>query len=47
MLVDAGSGNIGLHHVHHARPTIPNYNLQQCYDDISPFGVRAIRWNNF
>jgi acyl-lipid omega-6 desaturase (Delta-12 desaturase) len=28
------SGNIGLHHVHHARPTIPNYNLQQCHDDI-------------
>ena len=31
------SGNIGLHHVHHARPTIPNYNLQQCYDDIPAF----------
>jgi len=28
------SGNIGLHHVHHARPTIPNYHLQQCYVDI-------------
>jgi omega-6 fatty acid desaturase (delta-12 desaturase) len=28
------SGNIGLHHVHHARPTIPNYHLQQCHDDI-------------
>ncbi|MBA7471106.1 Fatty acid desaturase [subsurface metagenome] len=28
------SGNIGLHHIHHIRPTIPNYNLQQCYDDI-------------
>ena len=24
------SGNIGLHHVHHLRPRIPNYNLQQC-----------------
>jgi omega-6 fatty acid desaturase (delta-12 desaturase) len=31
------SGNIGLHHVHHARPTIPNYNLQQCHDDIAAF----------
>jgi omega-6 fatty acid desaturase (delta-12 desaturase) len=31
------SGNIGLHHVHHARPTIPNYNLQQCHDDIPAF----------
>jgi len=28
------SGNIGLHHIHHLRPRIPNYNLQRCYDDI-------------
>ena len=27
------SGNIGFHHVHHARPGIPNYHLQQCYDE--------------
>ncbi len=26
------TGNIGLHHVHHARPRIPNYNLQRCHD---------------
>ena len=26
------SGNIGLHHIHHLRPRIPNYNLQQCLD---------------
>jgi omega-6 fatty acid desaturase (delta-12 desaturase) len=26
------SGNIGLHHVHHLRPRIPNYNLQECLD---------------
>jgi omega-6 fatty acid desaturase (delta-12 desaturase) len=25
------SGNIGLHHVHHLRPRIPNYNLERCY----------------
>ncbi len=25
------TGNIGLHHIHHIRPRIPNYNLQQCY----------------
>jgi omega-6 fatty acid desaturase (delta-12 desaturase) len=31
------SGNIGLHHVHHARPMIPNYNLQQCHDEITAF----------
>ncbi|MGA2762687.1 MAG: fatty acid desaturase [Spirochaetia bacterium] len=24
------SGNIGFHHIHHLRPRIPNYNLQQC-----------------
>ena len=28
------SGNIGLHHIHHLRPRIPNYNLQQCYDEV-------------
>ena len=27
------TGNIGLHHVHHLRPRIPNYNLQQCLDE--------------
>jgi len=26
------SGNIGLHHIHHLRPKIPNYNLQHCFD---------------
>ncbi len=26
------SGNIGLHHLHHLRPRIPNYNLQGCLD---------------
>jgi omega-6 fatty acid desaturase (delta-12 desaturase) len=26
------TGNIGLHHIHHFRPRIPNYNLQACYD---------------
>ena len=28
------SGNIGLHHIHHLRPRIPNYNLQQCYNEV-------------
>jgi len=28
------TGNIGFHHVHHVRPAIPNYNLQQCYEEI-------------
>lgn len=35
------SGNIGLHHVHHARPRIPNYHLQRCHDDIA--ALRAVR----
>ena len=26
------SANIGLHHVHHLRPSIPNYRLQACHD---------------
>src|SRR5207248_8398233 len=28
------TGNIGLHHVHHLRPRIPNYNLQQCLAEM-------------
>jgi omega-6 fatty acid desaturase (delta-12 desaturase) len=31
------SGNIGLHHIHHVRPSIPNYHLQQCYVDMPAF----------
>ncbi len=27
------TGSIGLHHIHHARARIPNYNLQKCYDE--------------
>jgi omega-6 fatty acid desaturase (delta-12 desaturase) len=37
------SGNIGLHHIHHVRPSIPNYHLQECYDEIPGFqAVKAI-----
>jgi omega-6 fatty acid desaturase (delta-12 desaturase) len=28
------TGNIGLHHIHHLRPGIPNYNLQKCLDEV-------------
>jgi len=28
------SGNIGLHHIHHLLPRIPNYRLQQCLEEI-------------
>ncbi|CAG1022436.1 partial Fatty acid desaturase, partial [Methylococcales bacterium] len=27
-------GNIGLHHIHHVRANIPNYNLQRCLDEV-------------
>jgi len=30
------TGNIGLHHVHHLSPNIPNYNLQRAHDE-NPF----------
>jgi omega-6 fatty acid desaturase (delta-12 desaturase) len=47
------TGNIGLHHVHHLSPRIPNYNLQRAHDE-NPFlhdaptlslwdGLRAVR----
>jgi omega-6 fatty acid desaturase (delta-12 desaturase) len=39
------TGNIGLHHIHHARPGIPNYNLQQCCDDIP--ALRAVEPMSF
>ena len=28
------TGNIGLHHVHHLSPRIPNYRLQACHDAV-------------
>jgi len=28
------TGNIGLHHIHHLRPRIPNYYLQACQDAV-------------
>ena len=31
------TGNIGLHHIHHVRPSIPNYNLQPCHDAHAVF----------
>ncbi|MBI4759681.1 MAG: fatty acid desaturase [Chloroflexota bacterium] len=27
------TGNIGFHHIHHLSPKIPNYKLEQCYND--------------
>ncbi len=47
------TGNIGLHHVHHINPRIPNYNLQRAHDDNPVFhdvptlslwdGIRTLR----
>jgi acyl-lipid omega-6 desaturase (Delta-12 desaturase) len=47
------TGNIGLHHVHHLNPKIPNYNLQRAHDENRIFddvpkvslwdGLRATR----
>jgi omega-6 fatty acid desaturase (delta-12 desaturase) len=31
------TGNIGLHHVHHIDPRIPNYNLRRCHDENREF----------
>lgn len=27
------TGNIGIHHIHHLRTAIPNYNLQRCFNE--------------
>lgn len=35
------SGNIGLHHIHHVLPRIPNYNLQKTYDESTE--MQAVR----
>jgi len=31
------TGNIGIHHIHHLSPRIPNYNLQACQDENEIF----------
>jgi omega-6 fatty acid desaturase (delta-12 desaturase) len=37
------TGSIGLHHVHHLGPRIPNYALKQCHDENAMFhGVTRI-----
>ena len=41
------TASIGLHHVHHVLPGIPNYRLQQCYDaspvmqSVKPLDIRG------
>lgn len=36
------SGSIGLHHVHHLGPRIPNYHLQRCHDENPLFHDAAV-----
>jgi omega-6 fatty acid desaturase (delta-12 desaturase) len=31
------TGNIGLHHIHHVQPRIPNYHLRECYKSVPEF----------
>jgi omega-6 fatty acid desaturase (delta-12 desaturase) len=36
-LIQWFTGNIGLHHIHHLRARIPNFNLQKACNDIEAF----------
>jgi len=36
------SGNIGFHHIHHLSPRIPNYHLEQAYNENDLFHVKPI-----
>jgi len=38
-LLQWATGNIGFHHVHHVRPGIPNYRLQECYQATAELQV--------
>ncbi len=35
------SANIGLHHVHHLNPRIPNYRIQECFDAIPALRAKS------
>jgi len=37
------TASIGVHHVHHLAPTIPNYKLAACADAMPEFGARVTR----
>jgi omega-6 fatty acid desaturase (delta-12 desaturase) len=36
------TGNIGLHHVHHLAPRVPNYNLQRAHDENPMFKAAPV-----
>lgn len=40
------SGNIGFHHIHHIRPQVPNYHLQDCFNEnpeLQDVGILTLR----
>lgn len=36
------TANIGFHHLHHVRPGIPNYRLQECFDAVPQVHVQPL-----
>jgi omega-6 fatty acid desaturase (delta-12 desaturase) len=36
------TGDIGLHHVHHVQPRIPNFRLQRCHDENAVFHAAPV-----
>ena len=36
------SGNIGIHHIHHLEPRIPNHSLQACHDARTQFQIEPV-----
>jgi omega-6 fatty acid desaturase (delta-12 desaturase) len=41
------TGDIGVHHVHHLSPRIPNYRLQRCHDENPIFhSVTVLNWRD-
>jgi omega-6 fatty acid desaturase (delta-12 desaturase) len=36
------TGDIGLHHVHHVAPRIPNFRLQACHDENAVFHASPV-----
>ena len=42
------TGNIGYHHIHHLGSRIPNYKLQQCFEENPLFQVKRMTfWSSF
>lgn len=45
------TGSIGLHHIHHIQPRIPNYHLQDCQDnvdvlqEVKPITLKSSLWS--